>query len=143
MINRFSLSLLLFLCAFSFGFGQTTIAIQDFDGTSPEWTYSSNPVPNSASCVSSDDVWNVVSNLGNITIPNTSGDFWGGQDLNGASGCGTSGIGTLDFTAVNVSGYNNVVISFDYEVDGFNGSADELRYIVTFDSTCSNRSLYM
>ncbi|MBO6881105.1 T9SS type A sorting domain-containing protein [Winogradskyella sp.] len=113
----------------------TTIALQDFDSGSPEWDYTTDPVENSPACVSGDDVWNVVSSLGNLTVPNSTGNFFGGQDLAGATGCGTSGVGTIDFVSVDVSDFTGVTLSFDYEVDGFNSGADELSYIVTFDST--------
>lgn len=112
--------------------GQATIAIQDFDGGTPNWAFSTTPTENSASCVSNGDVWNVVNTLGNIAIPNSTGNFFGGQDLNGAS-CGTSATGTIDFSTIDISLYNNVVLSFDYEVDGFNTTADELSYIVKVD----------
>ena len=42
MKKAYSLASLLFFCAFYFSFGQTTIAIQDFDGTAPNWGFSSD-----------------------------------------------------------------------------------------------------
>ncbi len=127
------LRLLFLIFLFSaLSWGQATIAIQDFDGGTPNWAFSTTPTENSASCVSNGDVWNVVNSLGNIAIPNSTGNFFGGQDLNGAS-CGTSGIGTIDFSTIDISLYNNVVLSFDYEVDGFNTTSDELSYIVKVD----------
>ncbi|NRB84186.1 MAG: T9SS type A sorting domain-containing protein, partial [Winogradskyella sp.] len=113
----------------------TTIALQDFDGTSPSWSYTTSPEENSAACNSGNDVWNVVSSLGSITVPNSTGDFFGGRDLNGATGCGTSDVGTIDFSSINVSDFSSSVLSFDYEVDGFNSSSDELSYIVYFDAS--------
>ncbi|SDH01774.1 T9SS type A sorting domain-containing protein [Winogradskyella thalassocola] len=110
------------------------IAIQDFDDTTPEWTYTTSPSENNSSCVSSGDVWNVVSSLGNITVPNSTGNFFGGQDLEGSNGCGTSGIATIDFNTIDTSNYTSITVSFDYEVDGFNGASDELSYIITLDT---------
>jgi len=111
------------------------IAQQDFDGTSPLWNYSSTPEENSDSCIADNDVWNVVSSLEDVTVPNSTGDFWGGRDLNGSTGCGTSGIGTLDFDEIFTEGFSSIVLSFDYEVDGFNSGSDELSYIVSIDDT--------
>jgi len=113
----------------------TTIALQDFDGTSPSWSYTTSPEENIAACISGNDVWNVVSSLGSITVPNSTGDFFGGRDLNGTTDCGTSDVGTIDFSSINVSDFSSSVLSFDYEVDGFNSSTDELSYIVYFDAS--------
>ncbi|NRD23250.1 T9SS type A sorting domain-containing protein [Winogradskyella litoriviva] len=119
--------------------GPVIIVIQDFDSTTPEWTYTLTPSENSAACVSNNDVWNVVSSLGNVTVPNSTGDFFGGRDLNGATGCGTTGTGTIDFDSVDVSAYTNITLTFDYEIDGFNSFSDKLSYIATFDSVNESR----
>ncbi|WP_138433374.1 T9SS type A sorting domain-containing protein [Winogradskyella algicola] len=108
----------------SIGFGQTTIAVQDFDGSTPTWNYTSNPAPYSTG---SDD-WDIVTT--NNDPAGTTGSFWGIQDIDNPNGGGAFEH-TLTFDAINVSSYNSVEISFDFYTIGFDGS-DEIRYEVFY-----------
>lgn len=108
----------------SFGFGQTTIAVQDFDGSTPTWNYTSNPTPYSTG---SDD-WDIVTT--NNDPAGTIGSFWGIQDIENGNGGGAFEH-TLTFDAINITSYNSVEISFDYYTLEFD-SDDEIRYEVFY-----------
>lgn len=115
---------LITIFATSLGFGQTTVAVQDFDGSTPTWNYTSNPTPYS---VSGDD-WDIVTT--NSDPAGTTGSFWGIQDIENSNGGGAFEH-TLTFDAINLSSYNSVEISFDYYTVGFD-STDEIRYEVFY-----------
>ena len=106
------------------------IAIQDFDGTTPEWTYTPNPDAYNQS----GDVWDIVSNIGSINNAQNGSNFWGMQDLENSNG-GVSGgdESILHFDNIDVTGYSNVVLSFYYYTDGFD-SSDNFKYEVFFDN---------
>jgi len=115
---------LITIFATSLGFGQTTVTVQDFDGSTPTWNYTSNPTPYS---VSGDD-WDIVTT--NSDPAGTTGSFWGIQDIENSNGGGAFEH-TLTFDAINLSSYNSVEISFDYYTVGFD-STDEIRYEVFY-----------
>jgi hypothetical protein len=120
-----------------FNVGIPVIAIQDFDGTQPEWVYATSIPP-------FDDGWGTdffgVINS-DEALPLASGSFlnniFGENDLNSPSG--TTGFASLDFVTVDVSGYTGVNLSFDWEVVGYNVSGDRIEYEVTFDGAPQNR----
>ncbi|MFD2822674.1 T9SS type A sorting domain-containing protein [Lacinutrix iliipiscaria] len=125
MIKKFSLLLIAFLSAIAFGFAQTTIAVQDFDGATPTWGYAISP----ATYNISSDYWAIRST--NNAPTGTSGDFWAIRDLNNPNG-GGSFDHTLTLNNVNVSGYTNVTTSFRYYTIGFDGP-DYLRYQIAYN----------
>jgi hypothetical protein len=114
-----------------FNVGIPVIAIQDFDGTQPEWVYAT-------SITAFDNGWGTsffgVIDSG-IASPLASGSFlnniFGINNLNGTE--------SLDFVTVNISGYNDVNLSFDWEVNGYESATDRIQYEVTFDGLAQGR----
>lgn len=102
-----------------FGIGQT-IATQDYDAGTPNWSYTNSPANYSISS----DYWDVMS--ANNDPAGTSGDFWAIRDLNNTNGGGNFEH-SITYSAVDISNYTNVNVSFDYYTIGFDG-ADYLRY---------------
>ncbi|HIB36851.1 T9SS type A sorting domain-containing protein [Mesonia sp.] len=101
---------------------QTTLASQSFEG-SGTWNYTPNPATYNVS----GDVWGIVSSLSSIT-PTDGSNFWGMQDLENANGGGAF-YHVLNFEEIDVIGYTNIQLSFDYNVIGYD-SADNIRYVI-------------
>lgn len=124
-----------------FDVGTPVIAIQDFDGTQPEWLYSTS-VP------TFDNGWGNgffgVINSADAS-PLASGSFvnniFGENDLNDNNGDGTTGFASLDFVTVDISGYSDVNFSFDWEVVGYNVSSDRVEYEIFFDGVSQGRNV--
>ncbi|EMY79938.1 secreted outer membrane protein [Psychroflexus gondwanensis ACAM 44] len=123
-----------------FNVGIPVIAIQDFDGTQPEWVYTTS-IP------TFDNGWGVDGYFGVINITDTSrlenpsfiNTIFGENDLDDEGDNGTSGFASLDFVTVDVSGYTGVNLSFDWEVVGYNVPGDRIEYQVTFDGMSQTR----
>lgn len=114
-------------------FGQVTIVAQSFENLpSDTWTYVQSPL--SGTLTQTDDIWDIVSSLGSLSnVPTDGTHFFGGQDIeNGDNPNGT--FATIDFNTISVSGYNNVTISFDYDVFEFD-NGDDVFYTVSVDGT--------
>ncbi|WP_452230386.1 choice-of-anchor D domain-containing protein [Lacinutrix sp. MEBiC02404] len=125
MIKKYALVLIVFLCAFVSGFGQTTIAIQDFDSSTPTWSYNISP----ASYNISSDYWAIRAD--NSDPAGTDGDFWAIRDLDNGNGGGNFDH-TLTLADTDISAYTNVSIKFRYYTKAFDG-ADYLRYQIAYD----------
>lgn len=109
---------------------QDTLGFQSFEASTPnEWTYTATPTGYSEAGGS--DVWIDITALSSIT-PSDGLKFWGIQDLDN-SGSGGSFYHTLDFDAIDVSGYTNSTLMFKYYTIGFD-SSDKLEYIVEYDN---------
>ena len=124
-------ALLLFFVGSSWG--QTTLKYQSFESGSDNWTYTPDPATYSVGS----DVWAVVTNSFHTfsTIPTEGTHFWGMEDLTNSNGGTAAGVWSkLTFESVDVSSYNDVTISFDYEVDGYD-NADDIKYQAFFDGT--------
>jgi hypothetical protein len=134
-MRKYLLSFCFILFISSFSFGQT-IAFQDFEGGSDNWSYTPSPAVFNAG----EDVWDIVTSSFHTfgTIPSSGSSFWGIQDLNSPSG--TTGFATLTFASVNVSSFSSVKITFDYEVDGFD-SGDDIKYEAFFDDVSQGEVL--
>jgi hypothetical protein len=120
-----------------FNVGIPVIAIQDFDGTQPEWVYTTSIPP-------FDDGWGTdffgvinIADASRLENPNFINNIFGENDLNSPSG--TPGFASLDFVTVDISGYTGVNLSFDWEVVGYNVSGDRIEYQVTFDGVAQTR----
>ncbi len=121
----FSLFLSLKIC---FCFAQmTTIAMQSFEEENDSWTISSFSSP---PCTVVDDTWNYHTSLGEIS-PSDGSRFWGIKDLNG--NCGSSNFETIEFQNLDVSGYRNVLLTFEIYVVGYDNGDDmhHFVYLVT------------
>jgi len=122
---KFGLSLMAF---FAFGFAvnaQSTIVSQSFEGTGT-WNYSTNPATYNVS----DDIWDVVGNIAGIS-PTDGTLFFGMRDLDNGNGGGPFAH-RLIFEDIDITGFNNVQIMFDYNVFEFD-STDYIQYIVVAD----------
>tara|TARA_R110002051_G_scaffold15064_2_gene47620 strand:+ start:7428 stop:13370 length:5943 start_codon:yes stop_codon:yes gene_type:complete len=105
------------------------IVFQGYEGTiSDTWSYTQSPIP----CNNGGDVWDIVSSVGSISAPKTGTSFFGIQDLEG--NCGTVDGGTLSFDAIDISGYQDVVLSFGVNIDGFDvANGDIITYEIFHD----------
>jgi len=113
-----------------------TLAIQDFDGTTPTWSFSSDITFFNAD--GGTDQFGISDGTtggssGNVDFANITGNFLYVQDLNNPNG-GTSGFATVTFADVNVAGRTNMSISFDYDVFEFD-TGDDVEYILVLDGT--------
>jgi hypothetical protein len=110
------------------------IVQQDFDSTTPEWNYT-NDVP------FFDNTWgtafygtissSAISPLNNSSF---SGNILGENDLQNTPD-GTTGVATLSFENINISGYTNVQLSFDYQFVDYNANDDEGSYEIFENET--------
>ncbi|MTE26531.1 T9SS type A sorting domain-containing protein [Winogradskyella ouciana] len=115
----------------------TTVAFQSFEGAD-SWNYTTNP----ATFEEPGAVWSVVDNTFNSfgTIPSDGINFFGIQDLESTNG--TSGFGSIDFKTLYVAGLSNVVVRFDYEVDGFD-SDDDMKYELFEDNISQGEVVFV
>lgn len=114
------------------------IVFQGFEGNSNDsWTYTLSPI---ACNDGGGDVWDVVSSLGSIGNSNSGMNFFGVQDLEG--NCGTVDGGTLSFNTIDISGYNDVVLSFAINVDGYDvANGDSISYELIYDNISQGTSI--
>lgn len=105
------------------------IAFQGYENSSNDsWNYVQSPI----ACNNGGDVWDVVSSVGSITAPKSGANFFGIQDLEG--NCGTVDGGTLTFNTIDISGYTDVTLSFELNVDGFDvANGDIISYEIFHD----------
>ena len=110
-----------------------TIKYQSFESGSDDWSYTPSP----ATYEVGGDVWAIVTSSFHTfgTIPSESTHFWGMQDLANSNGGVAGGLwSTLTFASVDISGHSSVVVSFDYEVDGWD-NGDDIKYQAYFDGS--------
>lgn len=115
----------------------TLVAFQSFEG-GDSWNYTTDPATFNVSGA----VWDVVNNSFNTfgTIPSDGTNFFGIQDLNSTNG--TSGFGSIDFETVSVAGLSDIVVKFDYEVDGFD-SDDDMKYELFEDNISQGEVVFL
>ena len=114
------------------------IAVQDFDGGTPVWSFVADPVAGSFTTTS--DTWDIVTSVGTggnaITMSN---NFWGARDIeNGDNPNGT--FGTLTFSDLSVTGLSDISVTFDYSVLGWD-AGDDLSYQVVLDGVAQTSVL--
>ncbi|MDF1698842.1 MAG: Calx-beta domain-containing protein, partial [Saprospiraceae bacterium] len=109
---------------------QTTIAVQDFDLSTPDWSYSSD-VPFFDN--GSDGYFGVKSPFNPLEYVNLMDSVLYENDLDDEGDNGTSGFANVTFSDVNVSGFTNVVVTFDYDIEGYNANNDEVLYEIFID----------
>ncbi|NRD20792.1 T9SS type A sorting domain-containing protein [Winogradskyella eckloniae] len=109
-----------------------TIAYQDFDGSTPEWTYSTS-IP------TFDNGWGngyfgvIDSAIASpLDYDYFSNNIFGENDLNNTSG-GTTGFATITFDTIDISAYDNVTLSFDWDIHGYDANADDAQYRLILD----------
>ncbi|MDO1502340.1 lamin tail domain-containing protein [Winogradskyella maritima] len=149
MTKKYALLIALISGAIYFSFSQTTIAIQDFDGTAPEWSFTNDVTffDNGADGfygihddnnlltdgTPNDTGTGNPADINAIDFTNILSDFLFVNDLEDEGVNGTTGNATVTFSPVTVSGYNTISLSFDYDIVGFERSADEINYQVYLD----------
>jgi hypothetical protein len=110
------------------------IAQQDFDGATPEWTYASN-------VALFDNGWGTDGYYGVIDIasaspldnPQFSNNIFGENDLNDEGDNGTTDFATLSFDPIDLSNFNDVTLSFDWDVQGYVNNNDDAEYRLVYD----------
>ncbi|MCV6630492.1 MAG: endonuclease, partial [Flavobacteriaceae bacterium] len=103
------------------------IVLQNFEGDAKDtWSYTATP----DQCTSGSDVWNVVSSVGNISAAAKGTKFFGIRDLLGD--CNPVANGSLNFTAADISGHENVTLTFAVNIYGFD-NGDVAGYELTYD----------
>ncbi|WP_115461202.1 T9SS type A sorting domain-containing protein [Winogradskyella aurantiaca] len=104
--------------------------IQDFDGSGPEWNVTYNrPFY--------DNGWGVSGFYGPIDIASASPidwPFFSGTIL-GENDNGSTGWARLTFDNVDVTGFSNIKIVFDWQVKGYTATRDDVRYRVRINGT--------
>ncbi|MEM9549243.1 MAG: Calx-beta domain-containing protein, partial [Bacteroidota bacterium] len=109
---------------------QTTIAIQDFDLSTPAWNYSSDVAffDNGT-----DGFFGVNSPFTPLEYVNLMDSVLYENDLDDEGDNGTTGFANVTFDPINVSAFNSVVLTFDYDIEGYNANDDEVHYEVFLD----------
>ena len=94
-----------------------TIAQQDFDGTSPEWTYF-NDVPLFDNGWGTDGYYGVIdiASASPLDNPQFSNNIFGENDLNDEGDNGTTGFATLLLEPIDISNFNDITLTFDWDV---------------------------
>lgn len=111
------------------------IAVQDFDGGSPNWSFTSDPVGPFSHPVK---FWQTVGSIGDVgNLLFMEDDFWGIRDLENDEN--PSGIGTLSFAAVDISNATDVTFSFDYSVFEWD-NGDDIFYELSFDNVAQGEN---
>ncbi|WP_299273644.1 T9SS type A sorting domain-containing protein [uncultured Psychroserpens sp.] len=111
-----------------------TIAVQDFDGATPEWTYTTD-------VATFDNGWGTDGYYGVIDIasaspldnPSFSNNIFGENDLNDEGDNGTTGFATLTLATVDISNFESVKLSFDWDVHGYVNNSDDAQYRLILD----------
>lgn len=110
----------------------TVIALQDFENTTPEWTYTLNVTPFN----SGTGYWGPadVNSITQLDFSGLEDNIFYENDLADNNGNGTTGFGNITFDTVNLENYNNVTLSFDYDIVGYNANDDDAKYEVFYDN---------
>lgn len=112
-----------------------TIAVQDFDSTSPEWTYT-NDIPFFDNGWGTDGYYGIIdiADASPIDNPKFSGNILGDNDLND-EGNGTTGWATITFSTIDVSSYENIKVKFDWDIEGYRNNSNDAQYRLIYDGS--------
>ena len=122
---RYYLSLFLLLYMIQTMAQSTLIAGNSFETSGDNWSvksFSTTP------CTIGDDSWNYHTELDSI-YPSDGNRFWGIKDLNG--NCGSSDFEAIEFEAIDIRQYRQVILKFDYLVAGYD-NGDDMKYQLVF-----------
>ena len=115
----------------AFNIGTLFIAVQNFDNATPEWDFSSN-------ISFFNDSWGSayfgiidINNASPLNFSGFDGNILGENDLDSPNG--TSNFAELEFENINISGYENVNLSLDWQAVGYNTGSDFLKYELIYD----------
>ncbi|MEH6535196.1 MAG: T9SS type A sorting domain-containing protein [Psychroserpens sp.] len=116
-----------------------TIAIQDFDNTSPEWTYT-NDIPFFDNGWGTDGYYGIINinDASPMNNPQFSGNILGDNDLND-EGNGTNTWATITFSTIDVSSYENVKLKFDWDIQGYVYNSNDAQYRLIYDGSNESR----
>jgi hypothetical protein len=115
--------LLLFVCTCVRA--QTPLAVQSFESAATDtWGFTTDPV----AYISGEDVWSDTTALAGIT-PSEGARFWGMSDLENGNG-GQAGDNLITFSDFTVTGETDILVSFDYQVIGWDVGDDLFHQIV-------------
>ena len=134
MLKKYTFVGLLFCClSFMNSFGQTTIAEQNFDGSSPNWSYT-NDIAFFDNNFGTDGYYGIldIASANPLSHVNFSNNILAENDLDD-EGNGTGGFANITFSTIDITAYNNVTLSFDYDIIGYNANNDDARYQVYYD----------
>jgi len=114
--------------------GSITIAKQDFDGTSPTWSYSCD-VDFFDNGWGSDGYFGIIdiASASPLNYTNFTNNILGENDLDDEGDNGTTGFATIDFADLDISSFTSVVLTFDWDVVGYNASGDDAIYEIFYD----------
>ena len=113
------------------GFGQQT-RLQGFENTAGDnWAFTAKPARYNVTAAGADDFWTDTTATNQIG-PATGIRFWYMLDLENPNGGGAF-FHTLDFAAVDVSGFSNNTLTFKYYTIGYE-AADSIGYILETDN---------
>ncbi len=115
------------------------IAQEDFDGSTPSWSYT-NDIPFFDN--GTDGSYGIFTNAAPLTNTNFSGNVLFENDLDDEGDNGTTGFATVTFEEISVENFSNVVLSFDWEVIGYNANADDAKYEIIVDGV-SNGEVFL
>ncbi|WP_298754897.1 T9SS type A sorting domain-containing protein [uncultured Psychroserpens sp.] len=109
------------------------LAIQDFDGSSPEWTFT-NDTPFFDNGWGTDGYYGLIdaADIAPLDFEFLSGNILGENDLND-EGNGAVGFATVTFDTVDVSVYTNVQITFDWDIEGYVQNNSDVYYRLILD----------
>ncbi|MGB2087456.1 MAG: beta strand repeat-containing protein, partial [Psychroflexus salarius] len=118
------------------------IAQEDFDGSTPSWTYSTDIPFFGSTSNFGDDFYGIIdiNDASPISQSDFSNNILGENDLNSTDG--TAGFATITFDEISVSNFSNVVLSFDWEVIGYNAGNDDAKYEIIVDGV-SNGDVFL
>ncbi|SHF00774.1 Por secretion system C-terminal sorting domain-containing protein, partial [Psychroflexus salarius] len=115
------------------------IAQEDFDGSTPSWSYT-NDIPFFDN--GTDGSYGIFTNAAPLSNTNFSGNVLFENDLDDEGDNGTSGFATVTFEEISVENFSNVVLSFDWEVIDYNANADDAKYEIIVDGV-SNGEVFL
>ena len=100
--------------------------VQDFDNTTPEWTYSTSiPTFGNPNDFDNDYFGPIdISNASPLDYSDFSNNIFGENDLDNSNG-GVAGFAEIIFNEVDISSSSNVVLLFDYDIEGYNAPNDD------------------
>jgi len=113
-----------------------TIAIEDFDGSTPSWTNTTD-VDFFDNGFGSDGFFGIIdiSSASPISNANFTNNILGENDLDDEGDNGTTGFATTTFEEISVENFSNLSLSFDWEVIGYNANNDDAKYELFIDGS--------
>jgi len=105
------------------------IAVQDFDGSTPEWTYTTSIAP--FGNPTDESYFNEIAVADEPELNVGTDNIFGVKNLDSPNG--TPGLASLDFATINITGFTNVRLSYNWEVSGFDDNDDIIQYEIFYD----------